>query len=198
MSNIRKETFPRRQFLKGIAATAGAACVGNSALAKTLRRMSTPVAVFLWNDGRFVEADRIEEASEKFERVRVTVSGSGAGSMEALDAIFFISSRSKAQPARFRAWVPGSTTSRFEMPVSERHGISFLLTATHLGRPVKSMIQLRRGSNLKLREGTYVIVASGQSLLGTTLDENEALVKRSSDTLRAVDFQHLVLKLERV
>ena len=199
MPNIRKETFPRRQFLKGAAATAGVACVGPAAMARAIGRMTTPVAVFVWNDGRFVDASRISSTSEKIDRVRVTVSGSGSGNLQALDALFYVSGRSRTKPAGFRAWLPDSSTTRFEMPVSEREGISFLVTTSNLGRTVKSNIQLgRNGSNLKLREGTYVIVSSGQNLARTRLDESENLVKRSSEHAQPVDFQHLILKVEQV
>ena len=199
MPNIRKETFPRRQFLKGAAATAGAACVGPAAMAKAIGRITTPVAVFVWNDGRFVDASRISSTSEKIDRVRVTVSGSGSGNLQSLDALFYIARRSKSNPAGFRAWLPDSSTTRFEMPVSERDGISFLVTTSNLGRAVKSTIRLsRNGSNLKLREGTYVIVSSGQSLARTRLDESENLIKGSFEDAQPVEFQHLILKVERV
>jgi len=199
MSKNRTPNFPRRQFLKGATAAAGAAWVGPSALAKTIGRISTPVSVFIWEGGHFVDASRIAAENERIERVRVTVSGSGTGAMQALDALFFVSGRSRRKPAGFRAWVPGSMTSRFEMPVSEREGITFLLSSSHLGRNVKSTIQMSRtGSELKLREGSYIIVAFGQSLAGNRLGENENLLKGQSEDEQPADFQHLILKVERV
>lgn len=198
MSKIRKQTFPRRQFLKGAAATAGTALVGPAALANSIVRIATPFAVFAWDGARFVGASRIAADSEKIERVRVTVSGSGTGPLQALDALFFVSGRSKTKPAGFRAWMPGSMTSRFEMPVSERDGITFLLTSSSLGRPVKSTIQLSRtGSDLKLREGSYVIVASGQSLSNARFDESQEPMKLWTREELPAEFQYLVLKVER-
>ena len=198
MSKIRKETLDRRQFLKGAAATAGAVIAGPSALAKSIANVATPFALHFWNDDAFVDARRMGTSAEKLERVRVTITGVGTGSMQSLEALFFVPTARGSKPHGFMAWVPGSTTSRFEMPVRGRQGISFQLTSSSLGRAVKSAIQLSQTSgNVALREGDYVIVPSGRKLTGMKLgdgEESEKLIRRGE---KSAAFQYLVLSIER-
>ena len=199
MPNTRKETFPRRQFLKGAAATAGTVLVGPVAVANSIGRMATPFSIFFWEEGRFIDARRAAKSIEKFERVRITISGFGTGPMQAMDALFVVSGRSRTKPAGFKAWTQGSLASRFEMPVSERDGIAFLLTTVVFGREVKSTIQMHSSSgDIKLREGKYVIGSPGRNLSEMTFgegDESSQLMNREG---LAAEFQYLILSVERV
>ena len=198
MPRISKDTFPRRQFLKSAAATAGAAIVGPAALAQSLANISKPFALHYWHENGFCDAARIVIGEEKFERVRVTVTGHNRGSLRALEALHFVPVERGAKPIGFKAWLLGSTTSRFEMPVRGRSGISFLLSSSHLGRTVKSKVELSQlEGGFGLREGHYVIVASGQPVAGMRFGEGDdarVLVDRED---RPAAFQHLILTIER-
>lgn len=200
MSDSLNPNLDRRTFIRGAATAVGATAIAGSGIASNLALTAPVISVAYFDGKRLIPIDRMPAADRTLRRVEVTLQGFGKGKMRRITANFPVRTPKGVKPHPFHAWSTGGFTSKFEMPVDSKNGLSLSVAQGTAKAETATALTLGVGSakGAKLREGMYIIAAGPVNWASYRFEADDVNGPLLAAGGRPTSLQYTVLTIGRV